>query len=101
MQFTFNIDSGNNTLSITDDIYRYLFKARRHKIDDEIYFRNLNDDFLYKYCVQNISKKEATLTLQSKEEKVIKPKKNLHLAWCVIDTKLVEKYIRRKRNGNL
>ncbi len=93
MQFTYNIDSGNNTLSITDDIYRYLFKARRHKIDDEIYFRNLNDDFIYKYRVNNITKKEATLTLESKEEKIIKSKKDLHIAWCVIDNKIVEKYI--------
>lgn len=93
MQFTYNLESGNSNLTIADDTYRYLFKARRHKIDDEIFFRNLTDDFLYKYIVKNVSKKEAVLILDSKVEKIIKPNKQLHIAWCVIDPKTVEKYI--------
>ena len=32
---------GTNILEIKDEVYNYLIKARRHKIDDEIYFRNL------------------------------------------------------------
>ena len=93
MQFTYNIESGNDCINITDDIYKYLFKARRHKLDDEIFFRNLVDNFLYKYIVKNIDKKEALLQLDSKVEKIVNAEKNLHIAWCVIDTKIVEKYI--------
>jgi len=48
MQFTYHKNCGDDALTITDDIYRYLIKARRHKIEDEIYFRNLKDDYLYK-----------------------------------------------------
>jgi len=93
MQFTYHENCGDETLNISDDIYRYIIKARRHKIDDEIYFRNLKDDFIYKYILQSISKRDALLTLESKEEKLVKAENSLHLGWSVIDPKTVEKYI--------
>lgn len=93
MQYIYHPDSSHDMLSITDETYRYLFKVRRHKMNDEFYFRNLNDDRLYKYIVKDIRKKEATFVLVSSETKIIEPLKKLHIAWCVIDTKLVEKYI--------
>ncbi len=93
MQFTYHENCGDKTLNISDDIYRYIIKARRHKIDDEIYFRNLKDDFIYKYILQGISKRDALLTLESNEEKVLKAEHSLHIGWSVIDPKTVEKYI--------
>lgn len=93
MQYIYNIDSGNDNLVIVDDIYKYLFKVRRHKNSDVLYFRNLNDSFLYKYIVKDINKKEAYLSLESKEEKVVESEKKLHIAWSIIDMKIVEKYI--------
>ncbi len=93
MQFTYNSEAGSDSLTISDDIYRYLFKARRHKLEDEIFFRNLADDNLYKYIVKSINKKEALLSLSSSEKKIVKAKNNFHLAWCIVDTKTVEKYI--------
>ena len=93
MQYIYNSDAGRVQLTLRDDTYKYLFKVRRHKINDEFYVRNLNDALLYKYVVKDISKKEALLTLASSEEKIVEPSKKLHIAWCVIDMKLVEKYI--------
>jgi len=93
MQYIFDAESGKSLLSIKDETYRYLFKARRHKLEDIFYFRNLEDNILYKYIVKDISKKEALLTLESSTVKVVEPVRKLHIAWCVIDTKLIEKYI--------
>jgi len=93
MQFTYDENSGQDSLIIKDDVYKYLIKARRHKIDDEIYFRNLKDDNIYLYSLKNISKKDASLTLVSKEEKIVKNSKQLHIGWCVVDPKTVEKNI--------
>ncbi len=93
MQFTYNENCGNSTLIVKDEIYRYLIKARRHKIGDEIYFRNLKDSILYLYKLVSISKKEANFELISSEEKEVLSLKKLHLAWCVIDPKTVEKSI--------
>lgn len=93
MQFSFHESCGSSNLTINDDVYKYLIKARRHKVDDEIYFRNLEDDYIYLYKVDSISRKDAFLSLISKEEKIIKNKTNLHIGWCLVDPKTVEKYI--------
>jgi 16S rRNA (uracil1498-N3)-methyltransferase len=93
MQFTYDEFCGGNILEIKDDVYNYLIKARRHKIDDEIYFRNLKDNNLYLYKLNNIDKKKAMLDLISSEEKTLLNEKSLHLGWCVVDPKTIEKYI--------
>jgi 16S rRNA (uracil1498-N3)-methyltransferase len=93
MQFTYDEFCGGNILEIKDEIYNYIIKARRHKIDDEIYFRNLKDNNIYLYRVNNIDKKKALLDLISSEEKVLLNEKSLHLGWCIVDPKTIEKYI--------
>ncbi|RXJ80225.1 16S rRNA (uracil(1498)-N(3))-methyltransferase [Aliarcobacter skirrowii] len=93
MQFVYDKFSKNEILEIVDENYNYIIKARRHKIDDEIYFRNLEDDFIYLYKIVEINKKSATLTLVNSEKKVIENSRKLHLVWCVVDPKTVEKSI--------
>ncbi|MCT7568173.1 16S rRNA (uracil(1498)-N(3))-methyltransferase [Aliarcobacter butzleri] len=93
MQFTYDEFCGNESLEIKDEVYNYLIKARRHKIDDEIYFRNLKDKYIYLYKISFIDKKKALLNLLSKEEKILENGKKLHLGWCIVDPKTIEKYI--------
>ncbi|QKF68213.1 16S rRNA m3U1498 methyltransferase [Arcobacter venerupis] len=93
MQFTYDEFCGKEILEIKDDVYNYLIKARRHKIDDEIYFRNLKDNNIYLYKISSIDKKKANLNLILSEEKILINEKKLHLGWCVVDPKTVEKYI--------
>ena len=93
MQFTFHEDCSKQFLEIDGDTYKYLFKARRHKVNEKIYFRNLNDNFLYLYNVNLIDRKKALCELVSKEEKIIESSKILHIAWCVLDPKTIEKSI--------
>lgn len=93
MQFVYDKSSKNEILELVDENYNYIIKARRHKIDDEIYFRNLEDDFIYLYKIVEINKKSATLTLINSEKKVIENSRKLHLVWCVVDSKTVEKSI--------
>lgn len=93
MQFTYDEFCGENILEIKDEVYNYLIKARRHKIDDEIYFRNLKDENLYLYKIVLIDKKKAILNLLNSEKKILVNNKTLHVGWCVIDPKTVEKYI--------
>lgn len=93
MQFTYDEFCGENILEIKDEVYNYLIKARRHKIDDEIYFRNLKDENLYLYKIVLIDKKKAILNLLNSEKKILINNKTLHIGWCVIDPKTVEKYI--------
>lgn len=93
MQFTYDDFCGADIFEIKDETYNYLIKARRHKIDDEIYFRNLKDENLYLYKINFIDKKRAILNLVSSQNKVLLNDKKLHLGWCVVDPKTIEKYI--------
>lgn len=93
MQFVYDQNASNEILELHDDNYKYIIKARRHKLTDKVYFRNLQDDFLYEYEIFDISKKSASCKLISKEEKIVKNNKSLNLVWCVVDPKTVEKSI--------
>ncbi len=91
MQYLFDSEAGVETLSIKDESYRYLFKVRRHKAGEVVTLRNLKDDFIYFYEIKSVSKKEALLVLKDKKELIIKPERYLHIGWCVVDPKTVEK----------
>lgn len=93
MQFSYHELCGSDVLTIDNETYKYLIKARRHKIDDEIYFRNLEDNLIYLYKLVSIGRKDATLQLISSEEKIVDNQKELHIGWCLVDPKTVEKYI--------
>jgi 16S rRNA (uracil1498-N3)-methyltransferase len=93
MQFTYDEFCGKEILEIKDEVYNYLIKARRHKIDDEIYFRNLKDNYIYLYKLNFIDKKKAILELISSEEKILLNENKLHIGWCIVDPKTIEKFI--------
>ena len=89
MQFIYDKNAKNDLLKIEDENYNYIVKARRHKLDDILDFRNLEDDFLYSYKISQIDKKSLYLNLLKKEEKIIENSKKIHLAWCVVDPKTI------------
>ena len=92
MQFLYYPNTSKNII-LTGDEHKYLFKVRRIKKDEIVKIRNLKDDYLYYYKIDNINKKEAVLILDKKELKPNKPKKFLHLAWCIIEPKNIEKVL--------
>ena len=93
MQFTYDENASRDILEINNENFKYLIKARRHKVGDKIYFRNLEDEYIYLYKLDTISRKSATLTLIEKKIKVVQNQKKLHIGWCIIDPKVVEKNI--------
>lgn len=93
MQFIYHKDSSQELLKIDGELHNYIFKVRRQDKDKHIFFRNLVDDFIYEYEVEYVDKKVATLHLISKEIKIVKAKKKLHIGWCKIDFKNIEKVI--------
>jgi len=93
MQFTYHKDSGKDFLTIDSELHKYLFKVRRHNIEENLFFRNLEDNNIYEYKVDNIKRRETLLSLVSSKELKIEPKKELHIGWCIIDFKSIEKVI--------
>ena len=89
MQFIYDKNSKNEQLKIEDENYNYIIKARRHKLDDILDFRNLEDNFLYSYKISQIDKKSLFLNLIKKEQKIIENSKKIHLAWCIVDPKTI------------
>ena len=93
MQYLYHPQAGDETLILCGDEHRYIFKVRRHRQGEIIALRNLNDQNLYKYEIVSIDKKEACLQLQSTEQKSIQAIKKLHIGWCLIDPKNIEKIL--------
>lgn len=94
MQFLFSENAGEKLLKLRGEEYKYLFKVRRHNIDDILYFRTREkSEDLHAYKVQSLDGRSALLEYISSEIKEIKSEKELHIAWCVIDPKSVEKVL--------
>jgi 16S rRNA (uracil1498-N3)-methyltransferase len=93
MQYLFHKQASEPTLTLSGDEHRYIFKVRRHREGELISLRNLLDENIYFYRIVSLDKKQAHLQLEKSEYLIVKAKKNLHIAWCVIDPKSVEKVL--------
>jgi 16S rRNA (uracil1498-N3)-methyltransferase len=93
MQYLYHKEAKNTQVIIDGDKYRYIIKVRRHRVGDNIYLRNLDDDYIYKYSIIDISRRDAKLEFISKEILIIEATKKLHIGWCIVDNKIIEKNI--------
>lgn len=93
MLYLYHKEAGALQLTLLGDEHRYIFKVRRHKIDDTLYLRNLEDGLLHRYLITDIDKRAVTLELQESQTLEIKAKIPLHIGWCVIDPKNIEKVL--------
>ena len=92
--YIFDENAGDASISIKGELHKYLIKARRHAIGDELAFRNKSDiKMLHRYRVLELEPRSATLGLIDSKELQVKSQKELHVAWCVIDPKSVEKVL--------
>ncbi len=91
MQFIYDKNAKNELLKIEDENYNYIVKARRHKLDDILDFRNLEDDFLYSYKISQIDKKSLFLNLLKKKKKLLKIVKKFILLGVLLIQKLFMK----------
>jgi 16S rRNA (uracil1498-N3)-methyltransferase len=93
VQYLQHNEAGVSSLLLTGDEHRYIFKVRRHRESETIALRNLRDEQIYFYKIVSLDKKQAHLELEKSEILTLKAKKNLHIAWCVIDPKSIEKVL--------
>ena len=93
MLYLYHKEASQPQLTLTGDEHRYIFKVRRHKTDDVLYLRNLEDGLLYEYRVSTIDKRSVILELQESKILEIKAQKSLHTGWCIIDSKNIEKVL--------
>ncbi|MBV5321525.1 MAG: 16S rRNA (uracil(1498)-N(3))-methyltransferase [Sulfuricurvum sp.] len=92
MKFLLHGDVGASELSVSGDDYKYLIKVRRHKAGDLIAFRSrerLSEE--YRYRLERTDGRVAYFTLQSHHASLCENPKNLHIGWCLVDPKTIEK----------
>lgn len=93
MQFNFCEDVGAQSLALSVKEYSHIFKVRRIAVGANLDFCNLSDGKIYTYEIYEINKKEANLVLKdTKEAKKVSTCK-VHIGWCVVDPKTIEKNI--------
>jgi len=93
MIYLYNKEAGKAQITLSGDEHRYIFKVRRHKANETLHLRNLEDDVLYQYTINYIDKQSAILELKSSRELVVKANISLHIGWCIIDPKSIEKVL--------
>jgi 16S rRNA (uracil1498-N3)-methyltransferase len=93
MQFNFCEVVGEKNLSLHVKEYSHIFKVRRIAVGAELDFSNLSDGKIYTYQIDDINKKEANLTLIGTKEVKEVSTCRVHIGWCVVDPKTVEKHI--------
>lgn len=94
MVYIFNENAGKDSFSIKGEDFKYLIKVRRHNVGDELGFRCKEDiKTLHTYRVAAIEPRSAMLELVSSKVFEIKAAKELHIGWCVIDNKSIEKVL--------
>jgi len=93
MRYLYHPHAKESFLALVENDYKYIIKARRHTLGDKIFLRNLHDAHLYRYEIQAITKKEAHIALVDYEIQTVEAKQKLHIGWCVIDPKSIEKSI--------
>lgn len=94
MIYIFDEDAGKQTLTLKGEMHKYLIKVRRHIVGDELKLRNKKDiKMLYIYKIVEVDGRSLELSLVSSEINEVKSEKELHIAWCVIDSKSIEKVL--------
>lgn len=82
------------SLTLKGEHFKYLIKARRHSVGDEISIRYKDDlSILHQYKITQIDGRSLSLELLASKEVEIESLKKLHIAWCVIDAKSIEKVL--------
>jgi len=87
-------NAGKSHLTLKGELHKYLIKVRRHVEGDELSFRNKEDiKTVYCYKITDVDGRSLDLELVSSRVEEVKATKELHIAWCVIDSKSIEKVL--------
>jgi len=84
----------NERITLKGENFKYLVKVRRHNVGDVInlrYRETLSQESRYK--IVSIDGRSLELELLETHLKEVKALKPLHIAWCVIESKSIEKVL--------
>ena len=87
-------DASKASFTIKGDLHKYLIKVRRHEVGDELSLRNKADiKTLHRYEIESIDSRSLEVRLLCSSVEEVESSKKLHIGWCVIDAKSIEKVL--------
>jgi 16S rRNA (uracil1498-N3)-methyltransferase len=94
VRFLFHDDAGAQRVTLKGEEYKYVVKVRRHGVGDTLALRRRDrSEILYTYRLDAADGRQGALQLLSEAKLSIGAQKRLHLGWCLIDPKSVEKVL--------
>ena len=93
MQYLHHPEAGAPRITLEGDAYRYLIKVRRHRAGERVALRTGDDDAIHFYTLEGIDRRTAELVWQASETLAVIPRRALHIGWCRIDPKAIEKVL--------
>ncbi len=92
MKFMLHPQAGNSQLIVSGEEYKYLIKVRRHSIGDRIVFRRRDAlSLAHYYVLESIDGRKGIFVHQNSVEEECQSPHPLHIGWCIVDPKTVEK----------
>lgn len=92
MKFLLHPDAGSAHLILSGDDFKYIVKVRRHKSGDLISLRSRKETAVeYRYRLERSDAKHAYLNLESQKHAPCEAARRLHIGWCMVDPKTIEK----------
>ena len=94
MRFLFHEEAGAETIVLKGEAFKYIVKVRRHRAGETVALRHpQHSETLYYYRIDTLDGRRASLGLEHSERREITAKRPLHIGWCMIDPKSVEKVL--------
>ena len=94
VRFLFHEEAGAPHVTLKGEAFKYIVKVRRHRVGDTVALRHPDhSETLYTYRLESSDGRRAELQRLGEEQRRIGAVRPLHIGWCVIDPKSVEKVL--------
>ena len=94
MRFLFHDEAGAETIALKGEAFKYVVKVRRYRAGDTVALRHpRHSHTLYYYRIDTLDGRRASLGLERSERREVGAKRPLHIGWCLIDPRSVEKVL--------
>ncbi len=92
MKFMLDPKAGSDELIISGEEYKYLIKVRRHVVGDLIVFRHRDTlNIAHHYRLEKTDGRNGYFVRESSLNSLCEAPKKLHIGWCIVDPKTIEK----------
>lgn len=94
MRFLFHEEAGRKHITLKGEAFKYIVKVRRHRTGENVALRNPGQSgVLYTYRLEESDGRRAELQLLDEAPMRVGAQRPLHIGWCLIDPKSVEKVL--------